>query len=116
MFLLWDWDKPYKGLKVVDASQGFADACSGLLALYGADVIKIEPPEGDWAAISAGTCRTNGAAYRQEPWQAGISLNLKQPRARKIVHLLAKDCDVFLEVSGLVSLRVWISRMSESAR
>ena len=42
--------KPYKGLTVIDASQGFAAPyCAGLLALYGANVIKIEPPEGDWA-------------------------------------------------------------------
>ena len=43
-------EKPYLGLKVVDISQGFAAPyCAGLLALYGADVIKVEPPEGDWA-------------------------------------------------------------------
>ena len=40
---------PYKGLKILDISQGFAGPyCAGIFALYGADVTKIEPPEGDW--------------------------------------------------------------------
>ncbi len=49
---------PFAGLKVVDLSQGIAGPyCAMLLAQYGADVIKVEPPgEGDWA-------RTLGAHY-----------------------------------------------------
>ena len=44
------YDAPFAGLKVVDLSQGIAGPYSGmLLAQYGADVIKVEPPEGDWA-------------------------------------------------------------------
>ena len=43
------YDKPYAGLKVVDASLGIAGPhCGMLLALYGAEVIKIEPLFGDW--------------------------------------------------------------------
>lgn len=38
---------PYEGLKVVDLSQGVAGPhCGMLLALNGADVVKVEPPEG----------------------------------------------------------------------
>ena len=44
------YDAPFAGLKVVDLSQGIAGPYSAmLLAQYGADVIKVEPPEGDWA-------------------------------------------------------------------
>ena len=40
---------PYKGLKILDISQGFAGPyCAGIFALYGAEVTKVEPPEGDW--------------------------------------------------------------------
>ena len=40
---------PYAGLKIVDITQGFAGPyCAGIFALYGADVIKVEPFEGDW--------------------------------------------------------------------
>src|SRR5207245_181328 len=44
------YDAPFAGLKVVDLSQGIAGPYSAmLLAQYDADVIKVEPPEGDWA-------------------------------------------------------------------
>ena len=42
---------PFGGLKVIDVSQGVAGPyCAMLLAQYGANVIKVEPPGvGDWA-------------------------------------------------------------------
>ncbi|MEL0003273.1 MAG: CoA transferase, partial [Rhodospirillales bacterium] len=46
------FEEPYSGLKVIDLSQGIAGPyCAMLLAQWGADVIKIEPPEGDWARM-----------------------------------------------------------------
>lgn len=45
----------YAGLKVIDASQGLAGPGAGLLlAQHGAEVIKVEPPEGDWARRRGG--------------------------------------------------------------
>ena len=92
-------EKPYKGLTVIDASQGFAAPyCAGLLALYGADVIKIEPPEGDWARnIGKNIADQTALHIVGNRGKRSISLDLKQPAARQIVHSLAKDCDVFLE-------------------
>jgi crotonobetainyl-CoA:carnitine CoA-transferase CaiB-like acyl-CoA transferase len=41
---------PYRGLRVLDFGQGIASPyCAMLLGVYGADVIKVEPPEGDWS-------------------------------------------------------------------
>ena len=63
----------YAGLKVVDASQGIAGPyCAMMLAQHGAQVIKVEPPSGDWArslgtryadqsALSLEICRRLGA-------------------------------------------------------
>src|SRR5262249_61658726 len=46
------YQAPYQGLRVVDLSQGIAGPYAAmLLAQYGADVIKVEPPDGDWARI-----------------------------------------------------------------
>ena len=48
------FEKPYEGLRVVDLSQGVAGPyCAMLLARYGADVIKVEPLDGDWARMLA---------------------------------------------------------------
>ena len=44
------YQKPFKGLKVIDFSQGVAGPyCGMLLAQHGAEVIKVEPKDGDWA-------------------------------------------------------------------
>ena len=44
--------KPYAGINVIDFSQGVAGPyCSMLLAQNGANVIKVEPKEGDWSRI-----------------------------------------------------------------
>ena len=90
---------PYAGLKIVDISQGFAGPyCAGIFALYGADVTKVEPFEGDWI-------RSIGESYGghtplgmvANPHKRSIALNLKSDAARDIVHKLAADADVFLE-------------------
>ena len=42
--------KPLYGIKVLDLGQGVAAPyCGLLLAQYGAEVIKVEPINGDWA-------------------------------------------------------------------
>jgi crotonobetainyl-CoA:carnitine CoA-transferase CaiB-like acyl-CoA transferase len=91
--------KPYHGLKVIDASQGFAAPyCAGLLALYGADVIKIEPLEGDWArGIGRNQAGQTPLHIVGNRGKRSIALNLKKPAALSIVHRLATGCDVFLE-------------------
>ena len=40
----------YSGLNVLDLSQGIAGPyCAMLLAMRGADVVKLEPLQGDWS-------------------------------------------------------------------
>jgi CoA:oxalate CoA-transferase len=51
------YEAAFEGLRVLDLSQGIAGPYAGmLLAQHGADVIKVEPPDGDWA-------RTLGKRY-----------------------------------------------------
>src|SRR3546814_4852215 len=54
---------PYRGLRVLDLGQGVAAPyCAQLLALYGAEVSKVEPPEGDWGR-GLGTTYEIGRAH-----------------------------------------------------
>ncbi|MCK5366432.1 MAG: CoA transferase [Gammaproteobacteria bacterium] len=93
------YERPYDGLKVLDLSQGVAGPyCGTLMALYGADVIKIEPREGDWAR-KLGTdygghsvldiCGNRG--------KRSISLDLKHADGRAVAQKLAAETDVLIE-------------------
>ena len=78
-------DKPYEGLKGVDASLGFAAPyCAGLLALYGADISRSELLEGDWARnIGQNIAGKTALHIVGNRGKRSISLNLKEPRARE---------------------------------
>ena len=78
---------PYEGLKVVDLSQGVAGPhCGMLLALNGADVVKVEPPEGDWAR-SIGRCHGDFSAYGVafNRGKRSLAVDLKRPESNEIV-------------------------------
>ena len=93
------YDQPYAGLKIVDISQGFAGPyCAGIFALYGAQVIKVEPPEGDWIrGIGVSYAGQTPLAMVANPHKRSIALNLKTESARDIIYKLVADADVFLE-------------------
>ncbi len=93
------YDAPFAGLRVVDLSQGIAGPYAAmLLALYGADVVKVEPPEGDWS-------RTVGTRYGDQTafsvaanlGKRSIAVDLKTAEGQEIVRRLVARADVFLE-------------------
>lgn len=93
------YEAPFAGLKVVDLSQGVAGPYAAmLLAQYGADVVKVEPPEGDWA-------RTLGRRYGDHSafslaanlGKRAIVLDLKEERGMAVLRRLIRRADVFLE-------------------
>ena len=94
------YDKPFAGLKVIDVSQGVAGPyCAMLLAQYGADVIKVEPPGvGDWAR-NLGVVYGDQCAYSLPAnfGKRAIALDLKQDDGRAILWRLIKGADVFLQ-------------------
>ncbi|MGH8639457.1 MAG: CaiB/BaiF CoA transferase family protein, partial [Burkholderiales bacterium] len=92
-------DFPLDGLEVVDMSQGIAGPSAGMmLAQYGAEVVKIEPKEGDWSrSITAGAEAMTSMAIATNLGKRSIALDLKQPRGAEIVHRLARRADVFIE-------------------
>ena len=91
--------KAFSGMRVVDLTQGVAGPhCTMLLAQHGADVIKIEPMEGDWGR-TLGDLRGDhgGHSVYFNRGKRSITLNLKHPEGIAIVRKLAADAHVFGE-------------------
>jgi crotonobetainyl-CoA:carnitine CoA-transferase CaiB-like acyl-CoA transferase len=93
--------KPLAGLLVIDASQGIAGpSCGSHMAEYGARVIKIEPPSGDWMR-GHGTQidGTSPPAIAYNRGKESLALDLKQPEGRDVALALARKAAVFIESS-----------------
>ncbi len=90
---------PYAGLRVLDASQGLAGPyCGMLLAQHGAQVVKLEPPGGDWGrAIGTRYGDHSALALACNQGKRSLVLDLKRPGALQAVRRLADGCDVFIE-------------------
>ena len=90
---------PLQGFMVLDFSQGTAGphgAC--LLADMGADVIKIEPPEGDWLRVLGARKGRSSVLYATfNRGKRGLMLNLKEPQAREAALKMIETADVMLE-------------------
>ena len=93
------YDAPFAGLKVVDLSQGIAGPYSAmLLAQYGADVIKVEPPEGDWArALGKRYGDLSAFFVAANLGKRAIVLDLKAEEGQATLRRLLSTADVFLE-------------------
>ena len=90
------------GLKVIDAASFIAGpASTTIMADFGAEVIKIEPPTGDPFRSALGGTRypVGGLAHS---WildnrnKKGIVLNLKSEAGREVLYKLVADADVFV--------------------
>ncbi len=93
-------DRPaFEGLSVVDLSQGVAGPhCGMLLALHGATVVKVEPPDGDWGrAIGRrhGDFSAYGVAFNRG--KKSLAVDLKRAEGRDVVARLVSRADVIVE-------------------
>ncbi len=90
---------PFTGLNVVDLSQGVAGPhCGMLLALNGANVIKVEPLAGDWGrAIGRqyGDYSAYNIAFNRG--KRSIAVDLKNPDGLAITKRLMAEADVVVE-------------------
>jgi len=91
-------------LKVLDLSQGLAGPiCAKILADFGADVVKVEPPQGDVA-------RTMAPHAGDEPHpekslvfllanlnKRGVTLNLEEAEGRELLRRMARTADIIVE-------------------
>jgi formyl-CoA transferase len=91
---------PLQGVKVIELGTLIAGPfCARLLAEFGAEVIKIEPPEGGdplrkWRKLHDGTSLW---WYAQARNKKSVTLDLKHPEAQEIVRKLARDADIVIE-------------------
>ena len=95
-------ERVLEGVKVLEVSAwAFVPSAGAVLADWGADVVKIEPPTGDpiRGLVSAGIGGGSGPSFPWEAWNRGkrsVALDLKHPRAREILLNAAATADVFL--------------------
>jgi crotonobetainyl-CoA:carnitine CoA-transferase CaiB-like acyl-CoA transferase len=111
------YEAPFAGLRVADLSQGIAGPyCAMLLAQHGADVIKVEPPAGDWS-------RTLGVRHGDQSafsiaanlGKRSIVVDLKEERALRAAGIMHERVNTHpdyvrhphVEASGTV---IWLDQ------
>ncbi|MFT4194346.1 CaiB/BaiF CoA transferase family protein [Ottowia sp.] len=92
-------NSPLTGVKVVEFCQVAAGPfCGMLLADYGAQVVKVEPPEGDtlrqWPPIHDGDSENFASLNRAKQ---SIALDLKNPADLAVARRLVLESDVLVE-------------------
>ena len=87
-----------KGVKVLDFSEYIAGPIAGeLLADLGADVIKVEPPHGDFWRHTAPVAPFESRGFMGvNKGKRSISLDLKNPGAQEVLHRAVRSADVLL--------------------
>jgi crotonobetainyl-CoA:carnitine CoA-transferase CaiB-like acyl-CoA transferase len=91
---------PLAGVRVLDFTHGLAGPhCSMLLAELGADVVKLEPPNGDEMRTSAPLTRQGLSLHysSHNRNKRSITLNLRDQRGRDLLHQLIPRFDVLVE-------------------
>ncbi len=90
---------PLAGLKVIEICSTIAGpACARLLSDFGADVIKIEPPEGDpvrQMGQHVGDVALYAASILRN--KRSIVLNLKSPEGQQLARALIDKADILVE-------------------
>lgn len=91
---------PLAGIKVLELGTLIAGPfCSRMLAEFGAEVIKIESPEGgdpirQWRVLKDGTSLWWSVQSRNK---RSVTLNMKDARGQEIARRLALDADIIIE-------------------
>jgi crotonobetainyl-CoA:carnitine CoA-transferase CaiB-like acyl-CoA transferase len=101
-------EAPLQGLRVLDlTSMVLGPYATQILADYGADVVKVEPPEGDLMRKGGALKSADmGSLYLQlNRNKRSIVLDLKQPAARKALLRLCEGADVLVHNNRLAAMR-----------
>lgn len=98
------------GLKVIDLSRVLGGPyCTQILGDHGADVIKVEPPQGDetrtWGPPFLGDAASYFIGVNRN--KRGIALDLTKPEARAVLLRLLETADVLVENFKTGTLERW---------
>lgn len=90
---------PLSGFKVLDFSRVLAGPFAGrMLCDLGADVVKVEPPDGDitrmWGAVKGGV---PGYYHQQNVGKKDICIDLAAQGAKALVFELVREADILIE-------------------
>ena len=102
--------RPLAGLKVIELGQLIAGPFAGkFFAEFGAEVIKVEPPEGgdplrQWRQLHQGTSLW---WYVQNRGKKSVTANLRVAEGQEIVRRLAREADVLIENFRPGTLEKW---------
>ena len=92
--------KPLEGIKVIELGQLIAGPFAGkMFAEFGAEVIKIEAPEGgdplrQWRKLHNGTSLW---WYAQARNKKSVTVNLRLAEGQEIVRKFTRDADIVIE-------------------
>jgi len=96
-------DNIFSGLKVVDLASFIAGPSAAvILSDFGAEVIKVEPPSGDYWRHGETRSRRSRMRRSLNQWhlqnrnKRGLALDLKSPGAQPILEKLVKWADVLI--------------------
>ena len=100
-----------EGLKVIDLSRVLGGPyCTQILADHGADVLKIEPPQGDETRGWGPPFDAHGTAsyfLGLNRNKRGMTMDLQQPAQREALLALLQDADVLVENFKTGSMEKW---------
>lgn len=87
----------FTGLRVLDVASFVAAPAAGtLLADWGANVIKVEPPQGEtWRNVTPPN-QVNAVWLLTSHNKKSIVVDIKKEEGRKLLHTLIKQCDILL--------------------
>ena len=101
---------PLAGLRVIELGTLIAGPfCARILAEFGAEVIKIEAPDGGdplrtWRKLHAGTSLWWAVQARNKK---SVTVNLKSPAGQGVVRRLVRDADIVVENFWPGALEKW---------
>ena len=88
--------KPLSHIQVLDLTHAVMGPCASLmLADLGADVVHVEPPDGDPTRSLKGFGMGYFPFYNRN--KRSLAVDLKSEQGLAVVRRLAKECDVFIE-------------------